>query len=256
MQLAFDFERTARPAPTREVPWSAANAARPLAPRDPRSALEARIAAALAVPVDLVVTDNRRSMISTRRLGPKLEVRLHHMFLDAPRAVIEELLCYLAEGDARSSRALGHFIEANRHLVKRPRRILLRTRGRHHDLAEIFREVVATYFPEGVGDVRITWGKLPPQRGKRRSIRLGTYTQDHDLIRIHPALDQAVVPRFFVEFVVFHELLHAVVPARRAGSRIDYHPPEFRRRERAHPDYARAVRWERENIEVLLGFRS
>ena len=60
------------------------------------------------------------------------------------------------------------------------------------------------------------------------------------------------MPRFFVEFVVFHELLHHVVPARRAGERLEYHTPEFRRRERAHPDYRRAVRWETENLEALL----
>lgn len=219
---------------------------------NPRERLEARMAAALSRPVRLTLTENRRTMISGRRRGSVLEVRLHRMFLDAPEHIVEELLCYLAEGDARSSRALSSFIDENRHLLKGPRRILLRTRGRHHDLAEIFASVVAEHFPEGVGDVRITWGRNPPRKRRRRSIRLGTYTHELELVRIHPALDQREVPRFFVEFVVFHELLHHVIPARRRGSRIDYHPPEFRARERAHPDYERALRWETENIDVLL----
>ncbi|HEY8430594.1 MAG TPA: hypothetical protein VIL20_19575 [Sandaracinaceae bacterium] len=242
MQLAFDFgpERT-------RVRGATPGARTP-------AALEARISRALSIPVELVVTDNRRSMVATRRRGPRLEVRLHHMFLDAPEHVIEELLCYLAEGDPRSSRALGRYIEENRHRVKR-RRILLRTRGRYHDLADIFAEVVRTYFPEGVSDARITWGKMPPRRAGRRSIRLGTYTHDQRLVRIHPALDQAFVPRFFVAFVVFHELLHHVVPARRTGTRIDYHPPEFRAREAAHPDYHRAVRWEADHLDALLAYR-
>lgn len=241
MQLAFDF--------------AAGRARRTQAPipRTP-ALLEGRIARALSVPVQLVVTDNRRSMVSTKRRGHRLEVRLHHMFLDAPDAVVEELLCYLAEGDARSSRALGRFLEENRHRVRR-RRILLRTQGRHHDLADIFDEVTLAHFPHGVEDARITWGKMPPRRRGRRSIRLGTYTHDQRLVRIHPALDQDLVPRFFVAFVVFHELLHHVVPARRTGTRLDYHPPEFREREGAHPDYARAVRWEAENIDALLAYR-
>ncbi len=248
MQLAFDFG-----APRRSV---AARRGGPPPPVEPAPArLETRIARAHAVPVELVVTDNRRSMISTRRLGHRLEVRLHHMFLDAPEAVVEDLLCYLAENDARSSRALSRFIDENRHRVKR-RRILLRTRGRHHDLSAIFDEVVGAHVPDGVGDARITWGKRPPRRSGRRSIRLGTYTHDQKLVRIHPALDQAFVPRFFVAFVVFHELLHHVVPARRAGTRIDYHPPEFRALEGAHPDYDRALRWEAENIDALLGYRT
>ncbi len=237
MQLALDFaaERSAQC-------------------REP-AALEARIRRALVVPVDLLVTNNRRSMISTRRRGDRLVVRVHRIFLDAPDSVVEELLCYLSEGDAKSSRQIGRYIEANRHRIeRRARRIALSTRGGHHDLAAIFDEVVTAHFPDGIGEARITWGKMPPARRRRYSIRLGTYTHDHALVRIHPALDQSFVPRFFVSFVVFHELLHHVVPARRTNDRIDYHTPEFRARERAHPDYERALRWEAAHIEALLRF--
>lgn len=253
MQLPLDFGAS----PEAPRPPRAPGPPRAPAPPTGRSALERRIRRALEVPADLVVTDNRRTMISTKRREGRLEVRLHHMFLDAPEEVVEELLCYLAEGDPRASRRLSRFIESNRHRIKqRRRRILLRTKGRHHDLSAIFEEVVTGHFSEDVSDVRITWGKKPPRtRRRRRSIRLGTYTHDQALIRIHPALDQPSVPRFFVGFVVFHELLHHVVPARVRGGRTDYHPPEFRRRERAHPDYVRATRWEAENLEVLLGFR-
>lgn len=246
MQLALDFPSPA-PAPPRP----------PTRPTG-RAALEQRIRRALRVPADLVVTDNRRTMISTKRRDSRLEVRLHHMFLDAPPPIVEELLCYLAEGDRRASAKLGRFIESNRHRIKqRRRRILLRTRGRHHDLAAIFDEVVREHLPHDLSGVRITWGKKPPKsRRKRRSIRLGTYTHDQCLVRIHPALDQAEVPRFFVAFVVFHELLHHVVPARTRGRRVDYHPPEFRRLERAHPDYERATRWESENLDLLLRYRA
>ena len=71
---------------------------------------------------------------------------------------------------------------------------------------------------------------MSSRRCRRSSIRLGTYTHDQQLVRIHPALDQPEVPRFFVAFVVFHELLHHVVPAERRSGRIDYHPPAFRKR--------------------------
>lgn len=256
MQLALEFgggRRRGRREPHEvATPLSAPQA--PVRPRG-RAALEARIRRALSVPADLVVTDNRRTMISTKRRGERLEVRLHHMFLDAPRDIIEELLAYLAEGDARSSRRISRFIESNRHRIKRRRRrVLLRTQGAHHDLGAIFEEVAGVYFAGEVDDAHITWGKMPPARERRRSIRLGTYTHDQQLVRIHPALDQPDVPRFFVAFVVFHELLHHVVPARTVGGRVDYHPPEFKKRERAHPDYSSSVRWERENLDALLSF--
>jgi len=251
MQLALPFGRAPLKPPPPRGPVT------PPSPPKGRAALESRIRRALSVPADLVVTDNRRTMISTKRRGDRLEVRLHHMFLDAPDGVVEELLTYLSEGDARSSRRITRFIESNRHRIKaRRRRVLLRTRGSHHDLAAIFEEVAA-FFPEGLDGVRITWGKEPPKSRRRRSsIRLGTYTHDQQLVRIHPALDQPEVPRFFVAFVVFHELLHHVVPAERRSGRIDYHPPAFRKRERTHPDYTRATRWETENLDLLLSYRT
>lgn len=259
MQLAFDFSRIRPEAPPPRAPSGPRDEGpRGQGPPVGRARLQKRIRRALATPADLVVTDNRRTMISTKRRGRRLEVRLHHMFLDAPDEIVEELLVYLAEGDARSSRRIGEYIENNRHRIKeRARRILLRTQGEHHDLHELMDEVVDRWIPEGVKGAKITWGKRPGKRrgrGRRRSIRLGTYTHDQKLVRIHPALDQAFVPRYFVSFVVFHELLHHVVPARQVGGRLDHHPPEFKERERAHPDYARSLAWEEKNLDRLLRF--
>ena len=61
------------------------------------------------------------------------------------------------------------------------------------------------------------------------------------------------VPRWFVRFVLFHELLHAALGAERdsAGRRL-HHGPRFRAIERAHPDHERALRWERRHLGALL----
>lgn len=233
MQLALDFDAQ---------------------PRSPESALAARLDRELDADVELVVTDNRRRMISSRRRAHRIEVRVHRMFLEAPREVIDQLVAYL-KGDSRAARALARFVSQNRaRITRRPRKILLRARGVHHDLEAILADVVRDHFPDYEGGASITWGRMPPSR-RRRSIRFGTYTHDQKLIRIHPALDDASVPRFFVAFVVFHELLHHVVPPRRSPRRVDYHPPEFKKRERAHPDYDEALRWEAAHIDELLRFK-
>jgi hypothetical protein len=52
--------------------------------------------------------------------------------------------------------------------------------------------------------------------------------------------------------VVFHEMLHQAVPAREANGRRIVHGPEFRRRERAYPEFARAKAWEERNLSLLL----
>ena len=66
------------------------------------------------------------------------------------------------------------------------------------------------------------------------------------------ALDRWEVPEYYVAAVVFHEMLHQVVPALERNGRRVVHGAEFRRRERAYPDHARARAWEEENLDLLL----
>jgi hypothetical protein len=128
-------------------------------------------------------------------------------------------------------------------------------RGAHHDLALhaaalLGRAIPAELLPpERVP--AIAWGRRATT-GARRSLHLGTYDGMHHLVRIHRVLDQPAVPEFFVRYVLFHELLHAAIPARREGRRTVHHGPDFRRRERAYPDFERAKRWENANIDALL----
>ena len=61
------------------------------------------------------------------------------------------------------------------------------------------------------------------------------------------------MPAWFVRFVVFHELLHAVHPPQRSsGNRWIHHGPQFRRRERKYADYRRAITWEERNLTALI----
>ena len=124
-------------------------------------------------------------------------------------------------------------------------------RGRTWDLQEMFDRLNALVFG-GAIEARIGWGRGTTGR-RRRTIRMGVYDHLGRTIRIHPALDRPEVPRFFVEYIVFHEMLHQAVPARASGGRRQHHGPEFRARERAYPDYERAIAWEREHLGMLLG---
>jgi hypothetical protein len=215
-----------------------------------RLSLEARIGEA----VHLTVTDNLQTMISVRRRPDGAHaLRVHHMFLGADAATVKLLARYVERRDARTSRELGRFIAAHRHLLDtRVRRTLppiLRTRGRWYDLGEIFADLDRQHF--GGVRARITWGMV--RRGRRRrSLKLGSYSVEDRLIRIHPVLDQPFVPRFFVEWIVFHEMLHDVVGVAEENGRRSYHPPEFRERERAFEHYERARAWERQHLDLLL----
>ncbi len=220
-----------------------------------RQMLERRLELAAAGAVQLAVTDNRRRMVVQTRVRGTLRVRLHMMFLDAPERVKEALVRYIAKGDRGASVVVGEYIESNSFRIRAERPITqpLHTAGRVHDLEAILNRINQRYFGGAIGDVQVTWGRKTAPRGdSRTSIKLGTYSATERLVRIHPVLDQRWVPRYFLAYIVFHELLHHVVPPVKLGRFTLMHPPEFLRRERAYPQYLRAIDWENRHLDRLL----
>ncbi len=216
-----------------------------------RQALERRLQLAFGGPVKLAVTDNLRRMVSHTRVRGTRQVRVHMMFLGAPERVRHALVEYMARGDRRASVVLGDFITDNSHRIRASRPVLgpLRTRGATHDLAEVLAAVNRQYFAGAMSDVLVTWGRRTSPREKARgSIKLGSYSATERLIRVHPALDRHWVPRYFLAYIVFHELLHHVIQPV-PGS---LHPPALLEREREFRHYERALVWEQKNIARLL----
>lgn len=236
-----------------------------------RQLLERRLRSAFSGrAVVLSITDNRHSIISHSVESGVVYARVHHMFLDAPPRVMGALVRYIAFDDKVSGQLVGEYIEVNssRLARRRPRAIPLHAKGEHHDLLQIFNELNTRYFG-GTCHALITWGRRTkrPAGSPRRTIKLGSYAHLERLIRIHPVLDRAWVPRYFVAFIVYHEMLHHMVPSARGNTRQGssniasasgvvarrvLHPPEFQERERHFRNYERAIDWERRHIARLL----
>lgn len=218
-----------------------------------RQSLERRLTTRGGRPVNLSITDNRHAIITQSASGGVVSARVHHMFLDAPTSVVDALARYFCDADAGASAVLGAFIDAHgARLARRSRgEIHLETRGKQHDLLAICTRLRDAYFA-GTHDVLVTWGRRTAPLGrKRRTIKLGSYSAPDRLIRVHPALDRRWVPRYFVEYVIFHEMLHHAMPQTRGGRRM-LHPPEFREREREYRHHERAAAWEKAHLARLL----
>lgn len=225
-----------------------------------QESLERRIRAHMTKGRVLVtLTDNRYTMISVRRIprDKRYEVRLHHMFADADPVITRALAHYIAENDPEASRVLGDFIDANSdHVRGRSRRTpaqVIFTAGEHYDLRQIYDELNARYFENKI-DASITWGARTGRARRRNSIKMGSYSVEDRLIRIHRSLDRAFVPRFFVAWIVFHEMLHQVHDIRVKNGRREFHSKEFLADEAQFADYAQARTWERHHLDALLTY--
>jgi predicted metal-dependent hydrolase len=217
----------------------------------------------LPEPVDLVFTDNRSTMISFRKQKGRLSIRLHHMFRHADQTVLELLARYLSKRDLLSSKALEQFIASHQTEIRRGpsgrrlRRSPRSPQGNHHDLSVVLDRVSKTYFA-GKVDVRIEWARAPARRRVRHRRRktisraLATYCFDDKTIRVSPILDAPFVPDYMLEWVIYHEVLHHVLPVEEHRGRRRYHTTQFRALERGFNHYEKAQAWETAHLDELL----
>lgn len=217
----------------------------------------------LPAPLRVTLTDNRRSMFSYRRRPDGMgEVRLARYFALADTDTLERLVAYLNGSLRRLPPEVRAFADRQIPcgLHKKEAREKARPKGERFDLAPIVTRLIRDHFP-GMGQATITWGRQSVSKGRRsrkRTIQLGSYRHDGDLITIHPALDADYVAPVYLEMVVYHELLHrAQALETPVGNRPRLvHDARFRKAERAFPGYAEAMVWERENLHRLLRDRS
>lgn len=81
---------------------------------------------------------------------------------------------------------------------------------------------------------------------------MGSYSVEDKLIRIHPSLDRPFVPRYFVAWIVYHEMLHQKHDIPVVDGRRQFHTPAFLAEERLFDEFERAQQWERVHLNRLL----
>ncbi len=207
--------------------------------------LHARLSQLTEHPIELKIIDGS-TYASATRSAKGLRLSVHRLFLHAPTPVLEALIRFAIRPD-RECRAI---IRQMAHLfftsIEPPpsNPSLANPKGDNFDLQEIYDRVNAEYF-EGKIAVPIAWFPAPRYR-RFRHITFGMYDRTVPLIRINRILDKSRVPLSFVEFIVYHEMLHAVCKSHldRRG-RLFVHTAEFRRLEKQHKYYCFAKEWEK-----------
>jgi hypothetical protein len=200
--------------------------------------------------LEVIWHENRTSYLSCKKEKEKITLRLHRLFAKAPFATFEAISLYLTKGDRKAASLIRREVYHYFSDVKEPP-VALETVGKVYDLEEIYKKVKSRYFSSDL-HVSIGWAKRA-KIGKFRSITFGTYDRMRNQVQLHPLLDQQGVPAYFVEFIVYHEVLHAVCPPKiDKRGQIRVHTSEFRRLEKEYAWYEAAKEWEKKS---LLFFR-
>ena len=179
---------------------------------------------------------------TVRLRNGRLLVRVSDLLEGAPRGVLEAIAHILlakmyrqpvdrAHASHYRRYVSSHFMTERAHLVRRlrGRKRIHSAEGRAYDLAAIFDELNVRFFHGLLARPMMTWS-----REKARN-RLGHYDPAHNAIVISRVFDHAQVPRYAVEYIVYHEMLHLKHPVRLEGSRRSVHSQEFQAEERQFP---------------------
>lgn len=219
----------------------------------------ARLGHALELQWSRAYREPVRLEIQRGAFGKRGRLRLHRELPVAEERFLAALEDWLLHG-RRARSAAAYLDQAIAELSgaapAQRSRLELAPRGRHHDLslllAELLREPRLEPLERLSRTPRVGWGRfahVAPKRG----LWLGSYDARQHAIRIHPALDANDVPAFFLSSILFHELLHAVLPpARGPSGRREVHGPEFRAFEQRFPDHRRALEFQRQSLPRLL----
>ena len=177
----------------------------------------------------------------------RLLVRLSDLLEGAPEAVLRAIAHILLAKMYRKPIAAAHATRYRRYIssheiankanqVRQLRgwKKLQTPRGSVYHLEEIFEDLNRRFFYGLMARPLLTWS----QQRARNS--LGHYDPAHNTIVVSRIFDHPLVPRYAVEYLLYHEMLHLKHPVKLRGSRRCVHSPEFQAEERMFPELEQA----------------
>jgi hypothetical protein len=107
--------------------------------------------------------------------------------------------------------------------------------GRYYQLEEIFDSLNVRFFGGMLGRPELTWSEHVAKRS------LGHYDAAHNTIVVSRVFDRPSSPRYAIEYLLYHEMLHLKYPVRWRGLRRCVHSREFKAEESRFPQLAEAL---------------
>jgi hypothetical protein len=107
--------------------------------------------------------------------------------------------------------------------------------GRFYNLEEVFDALNVRFFGGLLGRPELTWSEGMARRS------LGHYDAAHNTIVVSRVFDRPSSPRYAIEYLLYHEMLHLKHPVKMRGIRRCVHPREFKAEEARFPQLKEAL---------------
>ncbi len=107
--------------------------------------------------------------------------------------------------------------------------------GHFYNLDEVFDSLNERFFHGLMGRPELTWSGHMAKRS------LGHYDAAHNTIVVSRVFDRPSSPRYAIEYLLYHEMLHLKHPVKMNGVRRCVHSREFKAEERQFPQLKEAL---------------
>ncbi len=189
------------------------------------------------------------SLNTTIRLREgKIHVSLSDLLEGAPESVIRAIAHILLAKIYRKPIDKAHNLRFKRFAssasVARQTELIRHTRGskrytgpegRYYHLEEVFDSLNMRFFGGLLGRPSLTWSESHARR------LLGHYDAAHNTIVVSRVFDRPSSPRYAIEYLLYHEMLHLKHPVKMRGLRRCVHSADFKADERQFPQLQEAL---------------
>jgi hypothetical protein len=185
---------------------------------------------------------NVNSFIRSEDGAGRVRVRLSDLLQGAPAPVHEALahilLCKLYRKPVPQKYNRRYRLFLNRAEIRKKMLLLRQIRGRKqlcaaqgecYNLEEIFDSLNRRFFNGLMAQPALGWSR------RRSRTMLGHYDPAHNAIMISKIFDDPAVPRFLVEYILYHEMLHLRHPVEHHSRGRCVHTRDFKQAEKAFP---------------------
>ena len=188
------------------------------------------------------------SLNTTIRLREgRIKVHLSDLLEGAPesvlRAIAHILIAKLYRKPIDGTKAQRYRRFTSSEAVVRQSERIRQTRGRkristakgdHYDLDEVFEALNVRFFHGLMGRPQLTWSGHTAKR------LLGHYDAAHNTIMVSRVFDRRNTPRYAIQSLMYHDMLHHKHPVRAKNGRRCVHSREFQAEEKLFPELEQA----------------
>jgi hypothetical protein len=141
-------------------------------------------------------------------------------------------------------------VRSKRRIVADPRKFLLGTHGTRYDLKTLFDELNEKHFQRGLQSY-LRWG-TPTSKTSYQSYGFDSSGTKFSLITIAGIYNHPNVPDFAIKGVLYHEMLHILIPPYKKNFRNVIHGAAFKKAERLNPYLDKWQTWEKKELHAII----